>query len=232
MAAPLLEIEALVAGYNQGVVINRLSLSLAAGEVLGIFGRNGVGKTTLLKTVMGLLPAKSGSIKFDAAEITGAAPYDVAARGIGYVPQGREIFGDFSVRDNLRLGNLQAKDFNEIYELFPVLRERQTQRAGGFSGGQQQQLAIGRALAGNPKLLLLDEPSEGLQPSIVAEIATVLRAIAARRGMTIVLVEQNVDMVLSLCSRCVFVEGGAIVEDRGVDELRSRPDIIDQYLTL
>lgn len=232
MALPLLEIDNLTCGYDGGVVLEGLSLSLGVGEVLGVFGRNGVGKTTLLKTIMGLVPVTSGKISLSGENVTNKKPYQIARQGVGYVPQGREIFGDFTVLENLQMGGLAASEFEEIFDLFPVLKERRNARAGSFSGGQQQQLAIGRALVARPKLLLLDEPLEGLQPSIVSEIARTLGLIAARMNMAIVLVEQNVEMVLSLAPRCIFIEGGQIGEDVSSDMLRENPDIIEQFLSV
>lgn len=232
MALPLLEIDNLTCGYDGGVVLEGLSLSLGVGEVLGVFGRNGVGKTTLLKTIMGLVPVTSGKISLSGKNVTNKKPYQIARQGVGYVPQGREIFGDFTVLENLQMGGLAASEFEEIFDLFPVLKERRNARAGSFSGGQQQQLAIGRALVARPKLLLLDEPLEGLQPSIVSEIARTLGLIAARMNMAIVLVEQNVEMVLSLAPRCIFIEGGQIGEDVSSDMLRENPDIIEQFLSV
>lgn len=232
MALPLLEIDNLTCGYEGGVVLEGLSLSLGVGEVLGVFGRNGVGKTTLLKTIMGLVPVASGKISLSGKNVTNKKPYQIARQGVGYVPQGREIFGDFTVLENLQMGGLAASEFEEIFDLFPVLKERRNARAGSFSGGQQQQLAIGRALVARPKLLLLDEPLEGLQPSIVSEIARTLGLIAARMNMAIVLVEQNVEMVLSLAPRCIFIEGGQIGEDVSSDMLRENPDIIEQFLSV
>ncbi len=232
MAQPLLEIKNLTCGYDGGVVLEGLNLALGEGDVLGIFGRNGVGKTTLLKTIMGLVPVASGTITLSGREIANKEPYQVARGGVGYVPQGREIFADFTVLENLQMGDLAAHDFEEIFELFPVLKERRDARAGSFSGGQQQQLAIGRALVARPKLLLLDEPLEGLQPSIVSEIARTLGIIAEKMNMAIILVEQNVDMVLSLAPRCVFIEGGCIAEEVTGNELRDNPAVIERYLSI
>jgi branched-chain amino acid transport system ATP-binding protein/urea transport system ATP-binding protein len=232
LGQPLLEIDNLTCGYDGGVVLEGLSLSLEAGEVLGVFGRNGVGKTTLLKTIMGLVPVISGNISLSGKSIANKEPYQIARQGVGYVPQGREIFGDFTVLENLQMGNLAATGFEEIFNLFPVLKERRNARAGSFSGGQQQQLAIGRALVAKPRLLLLDEPLEGLQPSIVSEIAHTLGLIAKRMNMAIVLVEQNIEMVLSLAPRCIFIEGGRVGEDVTGEELRKNPEIIDQFLSV
>ncbi len=229
---PLLEIENLVCGYEGGVVLEGLFLHVDEGEVIGIFGRNGVGKTTLLKTIMGLVPVKSGSIRMSGQEIANLEPFQVARKGVGYVPQGREIFTDFTVQENLEMGDLDKTGISEVFDLFPVLKERRNSRAGTFSGGQQQQLAIARALVSRPKLLLLDEPLEGLQPSIVAEIAGTLGLIAKTMKMSIILVEQNIEMVLGLASRCVFVEAGKIDMEYASDELGENPAIIEGFLSI
>jgi branched-chain amino acid transport system ATP-binding protein/urea transport system ATP-binding protein len=228
----LLDINDLVCGYGGGVVLENLSLSIKPGERVGLLGRNGVGKTTLLKTIMGLVPITSGNIALSGASLNKKHPHQVAGQGIGYVPQGREIFADFTVQENLQLGDLTASSFDEIYQLFPVLKQRAHSRAGSFSGGQQQQLAIGRALVAKPKLLLLDEPSEGVQPSIVHEIGQTLVNIAKNHTTAILLVEQNVDMVLNTCERCVFIEGGQISASHTSDYLRANPGTIEQFMGL
>ncbi len=222
----------LVVGYGLGVVLEEVSLTVEAGERVALVGRNGAGKTTLLKTIMGLLRARSGSIAFAGEPIASLAPFEVARRGIGYVPQGREVFTDLTVEENLLLGNLKAHDAQEAYDIFPALAGMRGQQAGRLSGGQQQQLAIARALMGHPKLLLLDEPSEGIQPSIVLEIATILDRIAMRRGMGLILVEQNIEMALSIASRVVFIEHGRIVGSETVEVLRAHPDLIDSRLSI
>ncbi len=228
--APLLDIHGLRAGYGTGTVIEDLSLSVAAGEVLGLLGRNGVGKSTLLKTLMGLVMPRAGRILYAGTDIAGWQNYRIARHGIAYVPQGREIFAGFTVMENLRLGNLGRDDFSDILALFPDLAERRQQRAGALSGGQQQQLAIARALAGRPGLLLLDEPSEGVQPSIVAELSEKLAVIAREQGMSIILVEQNIDMALSLCGRIAFMEGGRIAGEYAAAGLRADPAPMDRFL--
>lgn len=230
----MLELAGVKSGYGEGLVLHGVSLKVEAGEVLGLLGRNGVGKTTLLKTIMGLIPVRRGSIVFDGRDLTNAAPYRVAAAGIGYVPQGREIFHDFTVADNLLLGNLKAgrDELDAAYDLFPALRERADTLAGSLSGGQQQQLALARALMAKPRLLLLDEPSEGIQPSIVGEIAKTLKSIAARAGITAILVEQNVDMVCATCSRAVFLEAGDVAAELPADQLAGSPDIVHKYMAL
>jgi branched-chain amino acid transport system ATP-binding protein/urea transport system ATP-binding protein len=189
-----------------------------------------------MKTIMGLLPVKRGVIGFDGAPINGLRPDQISNRGIAFVPQGREIFMEFTVEENLLLGTLGKPNAGWIPDLvfahFPILHERRKQIAGTMSGGQQQQLAIGRALAGQPKMLLLDEPSEGIQPSIVEQIAQTLRAIAEKEKLTILLVEQNVEMVLDMASTCAFIENGRIVATHGSEALRADERLIHRYLGL
>ena len=230
--AVLLEIKDIVCGYDGGVVLEGLSLTVKSGEKLGILGRNGVGKTTLIKTIMGQVPVAAGSISLGGKSITNLPSFKIAKSGIGYVPQGREIFADFTVRENLLMGNLKAENFRHVFELFPVLAQRIDSKAGSFSGGQQQQLAIARALVAEPDILLLDEPSEGVQPSIVQEIGQVLSAIAAETGTAVVLVEQNIELVLDTCDRCIFLEDGAIAASHATEELRDNPHIIEQFMGL
>ena len=226
----MLELQELTSGYGRGTVLDRVSLRVGKGEVLGLLGPNGAGKTTLLKTVMGLIRARSGHVRFDNADLSSAASYEIARRGIAYVPQGRQIFDDFTVEQNLRMGDLDSGRFERAYGPFPSLADWRHKRAGDLSGGQQQQLAIGRALMGAPKLLLLDEPSEGLQPSMVAEITGALGTIARDTGAAILLVEQNIDMVLGLCGRCAFLEGGRITAHHEIGALKSAPEILEEFL--
>jgi urea transport system ATP-binding protein len=180
-----------------------------------VLGRNGVGKTTLLKSLMGVVPIADGRIALDGTDIVRAAPYERVRQGIGYVPQGREIFGRLTVEDNLRMGLARRSGSvsipNDLYEMFPVLRQMRSRRGGDLSGGQQQQLAIARALAAGPKLLILDEPTEGIQPSIIKEIGRVIRMLAGRGDMAILLVEQYVDFAAELADRYLVMERGEIV---------------------
>ena len=177
----MLTVDGLIAGYQHGSrVLDGVSFHVRRGEIVALMGRNGMGKSTVLRAITGHLPAAKGTIALDGEEILGRASHEIANLGVGYVPQGREIFGDFTTEENLLMGVIGKKGLpNKVpdwaYEIFPMLRERRWQRAGTMSGGQQQQLAIMRALVGEPKLLLLDEPSEGIQPSIVQEIARTLR---------------------------------------------------------
>ena len=186
-------------------------------EVTAVIGRNGVGKSTLMKTVIGLLPATEGAIRFNGAEIQAETPHARARRGIGYVPQGREVFPRMTVEENLQVGlsisGERAADFEPVYAYFPILKERRRQAAGTLSGGQQQQLAIGRVLVGQPTLLLLDEPSEGIQPSIVQDIARIVVELNRQTGLTVVLVEQNIDMIRAMAQRCYVMDKGRIVAE-------------------
>lgn len=235
----MIEIDGLKAGYIKGShVLQGLSLAIGRGQSAAIMGRNGMGKTTLMRTIVGHLQASAGSIRFDGAEITGKAPYRIARAGIGYVPQGRDIFHDFTVEENLRMGILGKPGLGSAmpswaYEMFPILEERRTQRAGTMSGGQQQQLAIMRTLLGKPQLLILDEPSEGIQPSIVHDIGTALRRYADTEGLTVLLVEQNLDLVSLLAHHALFMENGTIVERvDDVSRLHDDPELINRYLTV
>ncbi len=234
----MLTVSDIVVGYQKGSrVLDGLSFDVDRGEIVALIGRNGMGKTTLIKAIAGQLPIAEGAITFDGRAIHGLPPYRIANLGIGYVPQGREVFADFSVRQNLLMGVLGIRRLANAlpdwaFDPFPVLAERQDQRAGTLSGGQQQQLAIMRALVGQPKLLLLDEPSEGIQPSIVAEIGRTLRRVAEESGLTILLVEQNLYLVLALASRCLFVENGRISEQAPIEAVRADSALIHRYLSV
>ena len=208
--------------YGGSHILRNVALEVPAGQVVALLGRNGVGKSTLLRTLMGLVPAATGSVRFGDADLTGAPPYRRARAGIGYVPQGREIFPRLTVAENLAMGLATrprgARIPGRIFEMFPVLREMLHRRGGDLSGGQQQQLAIGRALAMGPKLLILDEPTEGIQPSIIKDIERVIRALAATGEMAILLVEQYYDFACSLADQYLVMERGEIIaRGRGAD---------------
>jgi urea transport system ATP-binding protein len=230
----MLTVEELNQYYGGSHILRNLSFEAKVGEVTVVLGRNGVGKTTLLRSLMGLVAVRSGSIAIDGREITLARSYDRVRAGIGYVPQGREIFGRLTVEDNLRMG-LASKPGgtaipSELFELFPVLKQMIRRRGGDLSGGQQQQLAIARALAAGPKLLLLDEPTEGIQPSIIKEIGRVIRMLAERKTMAIVLVEQYYDFAAELADQYLVMERGEIVlrgrgQDMQADGVRQRMSI-------
>lgn len=201
--------------YGGSHILRGLAFELPPGKVTVLLGRNGVGKTTLLKTLMGLVPAKSGVVQFNGRDITAAAPYQRARAGIGYVPQGRDIFPRLTVAENLEMGLATrprgVKLPDSIYQMFPVLQQMLRRRGGDLSGGQQQQLAIGRALAMQPTLLILDEPTEGIQPSIIKDIERAIRALAARGDMAILLVEQYLDFAQSLADQYLVMERGEII---------------------
>jgi urea ABC transporter ATP-binding protein UrtE len=228
----------LAAGYQRGSrVLDGVTLRIERGEVVALMGRNGMGKTTLMKAIAGHLLDAAGSLIFNGMEILGLAPHRIANFGVGYVPQGRDIFSDFTTEENLLMGVVGKKQLPNrvpdwVYEIFPVLAERRRQFAGTLSGGQQQQLAIARALVGEPILLLLDEPSEGIQPSIVREIARTICKIAGQRNLTILVVEQNLEFVLSTASRCLFMENGRIAEEAPVELVRSGSSLVQKYLSV
>ena len=201
--------------YGGSHILRGVGFEARVGEVTVVLGRNGVGKTTLLKSLMGVVPVKTGTVMLDGADITHATPYERVRRGIGYVPQGREIFARLTVEENLRMG-LASKPAGsalngELFELFPVLKQMINRRGGDLSGGQQQQLAIARALAAGPKLLLLDEPTEGIQPSIIKDIGRVIRMLAKRKTMAIVLVEQYYDFAAELADQYLVMERGEVI---------------------
>ena len=201
--------------YGGSHILRDVSLKAELGKVLVILGRNGVGKTTLLKCMMGLVPIKTGSIELDGKPLHKAAPYDRARAGLGFVPQGREIFGRLTVEENLRMGlayRPAGTDIPaELFDLFPVLKQMLNRRGGDLSGGQQQQLAIARALAAKPRVLILDEPTEGIQPSIIKDIGRVIRMLADRGDMAIVLVEQYYDFAQELADDYMVMERGSVL---------------------
>ncbi|PSJ56337.1 urea ABC transporter ATP-binding subunit UrtE [Kumtagia ephedrae] len=236
MTEALLEITGLRAGYGGKPVLQGIDLTVAKGEIVAVIGRNGVGKSTLMKTLIGLVESMAGTIRLDASELTGLSPFRRARLGIGYVPQGRDVFPRMTVRENLQVGEAMreriASDvYDRIYSLFPILKERAGQQAGTMSGGQQQQLAIGRVLVGSPQLLLLDEPSEGIQPSIVQDIGRIIRQLNRESGMTIMFVEQNLDMIKALAQRCYVMDKGRIVAHVTPQELEDR-DTIRKHLAV
>ncbi|KIN12780.1 urea ABC transporter ATP-binding subunit UrtE [Vreelandella titanicae] len=223
----LLSVEGVTSGYGTTAVLQEVSLSVGRGEVVAVIGRNGVGKTTLMKTLIGLLKHRQGVIRFDGQDIGALESHQRARLGIGYIPQGREVFSRMTVWENLKVGEMlqqpgEGVDYERVYEFFPILRERANQRAGTFSGGQQQQLAIGRAMVGKPKLMLLDEPSEGIQPNIVKDISRNILKLNRELGVTVLLVEQNLDMIMTMAQRCYVMDKGQITHELATEQLRDR----------
>ena len=213
-------------GYGIGDVLQSFELAIDAGEVVSVLGRNGVGKTTLMKTLIGLLPARRGRIEYQGQDITALGAFRRARLGIGYVPQGRGIFPHMTVRDNLRMGgmvneNRRSLDFEAVFGYFPFLRERLAQRGGTLSGGQQAMLAIARALINEPDLLLLDEPSDGVQPSVVQELGGFIGTLNRDKGLTVLIVEQNIDLVQTVAQRAYVLDKGTVVAELDREELES-----------
>jgi branched-chain amino acid transport system ATP-binding protein len=236
-AYPLLEVHELRAGYGGTPILQGVEFSVGKGEIVAIIGRNGVGKSTLMKCLIGLLPATAGTILYDRSDVTPEDASVRARRGIGYIPQGRGIFPRLTVAENLTMGEMIGSDKGgtKLRELvdryFPILATRSGQRAGTMSGGEQQQLAIGRALIGNPDLVLLDEPSEGIQPSIVQQIAENFKKLNAEIGLTVLFVEQNIDMIVSMAQRCYVMDKGTIVDQVAPGDLADEK-IMRKYLAI
>jgi urea transport system ATP-binding protein len=212
----MLAINNLEVGYGQSKVIHDLNFTVAGREILAIMGRNGMGKTTLLKSLIGILPSKSGSIKLGDQEIAGLPAHERVRSGIAYVPQGRMIFPMLTVTENILTGarkTIESSTWDEMYSLFPILRDMRHRKGGNLSGGQQQQLAIARALVSNPKVLVLDEPTEGIQPSIIKDIARALKEIRSLRNLAIVVTEQVVSFMMDVCDRALVIEQGRFVHE-------------------
>ena len=219
----MLEVRNLSVAYGQSQVLHGIDLNVSPGEILAVVGRNGMGKSTLMKSLIGTMPSKAGRVVVDGMDVTSLPSHKRVARGLAYVPQGRQIFGTLTVKENIETGLVvtgKSQVPPEIYSLFPILKEFEKRRGGNLSGGQQQQLAIARALASNPKVLLLDEPTEGIQPSIIKDIARLLKEIRAMRNLCIVVCEQVLSFVLEIADRIIVMENGRVVRA----EHRSRVD--------
>lgn len=232
----MLRVEGITAGYGAGPVLTGLSLRINRGDRVAILGRNGVGKTTLLRTIIGQVRAAAGSITFGDRDITEDAAYRRARSGLAYVPQGRDIFPGLSVLDNLKVAAYATRrrgwqtQLEQALDEFPVLREKAKLPGGSLSGGQQQILALARALMTEPTLLLLDEPSEGIQPSIVAQIAQHVRALNTDRGITVVLVEQNLEFATSIAEHAYLMDKGQIVHELPAHDVLADRDLQHEYL--
>ena len=230
----MLEVSELAAGYGRIPILGGVDFSVARGEFVGILGHNGMGKTTLLRALMGYIPATAGRVMLEGADITRVEPYRRARAGMGYVPQGREIFPGLSVRDNLRMGAVgrpkdEAGAIESVLETFPRLKPLIDRPGGALSGGEQQLLAIARCLAGNPRLILMDEPTEGIQPSIIDEIAETLLGLRSKGELTMILVEQNLDFIATLSERVLIIQKGAIVHSAEPDELHGH-GLINEFI--
>jgi urea transport system ATP-binding protein len=236
----MLEIQGLDVAYGESQVLWDVSLNVPAGGVMCLMGRNGVGKTTLLKSVMGLLPTRSGRIVFDGTDLDRLRPEERAGCGIGYVPQGREIFPNLTVAENLRVGFLgrpksagngraAQADIEQVFDLFPKLKQLLSRKGGVLSGGEQQQLAIARVLLARPKLLLMDEPTEGIQPNVILQIEDAIQRIK-ERGIAVLLVEQYLEFAWRLAGSYAIMRKGAIVASGSTSELRH--DVVRQHLTV
>jgi urea ABC transporter ATP-binding protein UrtE len=232
----MLQVSELRAAYGSVPVLNGVSLSVARGEVLALLGRNGVGKTTLLRALTGLLPSLSGRVQLDGTAVERMAPHRIARLGMSLVPQGRGILGKLTVAENLIAGMRAAVGrppltIEEALEPFPALLERLEDRGSTLSGGQQQQLAIARALCGRPRVMLLDEPSEGVQPNIVQGISRLIKQLCSNLGISVLLVEQNIELALQTATRCLVMEKGRIVHEGPPDELR-KDSVLKKYLAI
>jgi urea transport system ATP-binding protein len=225
--------------YGQSRILNSVSIEVPTGQAVCLMGRNGVGKTTLIKAIIGTLPARSGSIIYDGQDLTKAPPYQRARHGIGYVPQGRGIFPYLSVYENLLMGFEAVTDMRkkekdaaveEVYDIFPVLKEMRGRMAGALSGGQKQQLAIGRTLVRQPTLVLMDEPTEGIQPNIVEQIEEVIRKLRDDRGISVLLIEQFLDFALGVADYCYVMDKGEIVSSGNPETLSEA--VISEYLSV
>jgi urea transport system ATP-binding protein len=233
---PWLEAKGLRSGYGGKPVLQGVSFELSKGEIVAFIGRNGAGKSTLMKTLIGLLATKPGEIRFRGTKIQNLACHRRARLGLGYVPQGRDVFPRMTVAENLAVSRIISPKSDQlslsgIFDLFPVLKERRFQKAGTMSGGQQQQLAIGRALLTNPSLLLLDEPSEGIQPSVVQEIGRAIQHLNQTTGLTVMLVEQNMAMITAVAQRGYVMDKGRLVAELSRQELHDR-DRLRTYLSV
>ena len=222
----ILDVKDVISGYQSADVLKGVSISITEGEIVSIIGRNGVGKTTLVRTIMGLLPTRAGQIEFKGKNITSDSADNRARQGIGYVPQGRDIFPGLTVQENLKMGAFVGTkenklNFELVFKYFPILKERLRQRGGTLSGGQQEMLAIARALIKQPKLLILDEPSDGVQPSIIEEIGQFLLKLKESSIFSVLLVEQNFDLLQTVSDRAYAMEKGVVANQLSSEDLNN-----------
>ena len=229
----MLSVESINVAYGPSQVLRELSLRVNSGEVVCLLGRNGAGKTTAMKAIMGILPLSSGKITLDGVDLGKLPGHEVARQGIGYIPQGRRLFSELTVAQNLEIGMLTRKSpplvLDRILDIFPRLRERMDQQAQTLSGGEQQMLATARALCLEPKVLLLDEPTEGLQPSIIEAIREVIVQMR-RQGVAVLLVEQRIEAVMAVADRVVFIENGRNLETLDAEGLKKDPNVLRRHL--
>lgn len=234
----LLEVEGIETFYGKSHVLHGVSLTVEEGQIVALLGKNGVGKTTTLRSIMGLTPPKNGKINWKGNAIQGKKPFEVARLGIGFVPEDRAIFPDITVRDNLEIAAKERRDgsriwsMEKVFEYFPVLQTKQENRGTNLSGGEQQMLTIARTLMGNPELLLLDEPCEGLSPLVVFEIFKLIKSLKENEGMTILLAEQNVMFCMKLADWGYLLEKGTIKYSASMDSIINDPDVQKKYLEL
>jgi urea ABC transporter ATP-binding protein UrtE len=237
LTVPMLKVEGLRASYGRIPILHGVDLTVAEGSFVGILGHNGMGKSTLLKTLIGLLRATAGTIEFAGQDITHAPPHKRGLAGLGYVPQGRAIFAKLSVRENLELGAVEhaagkaerERVIDEVLEELPRLKPILGRPGGVLSGGEQQILALARCFCGKPRLLMLDEPTEGIQPSIVEEIVEILKGIRVRRGLTVIVVEQDLDFIAALSERVHVIQRGRIIGELGPDQL-ANPEVVQEFV--
>ncbi|WP_017446819.1 urea ABC transporter ATP-binding subunit UrtE [Gayadomonas joobiniege] len=231
----MLQVKDYRVSYGQSEVVHGVNFELKKNEIVAIMGRNGMGKTSLMKSLVGMVPESGGSISLQGTDLTGMKSFERVANGVGFVPQGRMIFSTMSVLENIETGLTSTNQSklppdSDLYELFPVLKEMKSRKGGNLSGGQQQQLAIARALASNPKVLILDEPTEGIQPSIIKEMARTLKRIRDERGLSILVSEQVLSFALEIADRVLVIEGGNIVHEDDIANIDE--DKVASYLSV